>query len=328
MTYLADQKTLYLLNPKMEIWATPTQIRWSVDGGKTEAHPREGVRDLVVHDAVRLDPSLLKWASREDKTIAVVDGRFEYLGWFVGPSRGKGNLRLMQYELCRDASKSLVAAKEIVVEKTSGQMALLREMEAHDGLSAISVIDVNSSESLLGIEGSFASAYFGRWPELLEGTDFAFDGRRRHPAPDPVNCLYDLCSSLLANEVYTFCCVVGLDPYVGFYHVTTANRPSLVADLMEPWRAPIVDKFILRALRRKEFSPDDFEMRDGACRLRGGNWGKAMAKWNDWYLKTERGRNFYRTLNFRDLVEARVREFVRRCMGDEAATAPDEPGPV
>jgi CRISPR-associated protein Cas1 len=324
MTYLADLKTLYLLNPEMEVWATGTQVRWRRPDGKTEAHPREGVRDLVVHCDAVIKSSLWKFSRDNGCPIALVDGRFGILGRFTPPPEGKGGLRSAQYELCRDTNRALTTAKAAIAAKCRGQRDLLVEYGSRV-FATPDFVKVDDAEVLLGVEGAVARAYFDAWPALLEGTDFGFSARRRHPAPDPVNALYDTAISLLANDIFTLCVIVGLDPYLGFYHKIATGRPSLVADLIEEWRAPVVDKFVLRCLRRSEFNSQDFAMKDGACRLAGGAWGKMLNKWTDWHLKTVRTENTYRPLSYRDLIELQVRHFARVCLGDDPSYEAHEP---
>ena len=38
----------------------------------------------------------------------------------------------------------------------------------------------------------------------------------------------------------------GLDPALGFFHEPRPGRPSLALDLLEEFRHPVVDRFVLR----------------------------------------------------------------------------------
>lgn len=321
MSYISEQKTLYLLDKRLVIRATPTQIRWNTgEGSESAAHPIEGVRDIVVHCDARIDGSVFKKMSEEHITILLVDGRFNVVASVMPPLDGRGQIRHRQYEVLRDTEKRLVIARSIVAAKMENQSMLLEEYG--EELAVPEVLASALDESLLGIEGSFARSYFARWPALLKETQFTFEGRRKHPAPDAVNALYDFSISLLSNDILAFCHVTGLDPYLGAYHVPMNYRPSLVADLVEEWRGPIIDKFVLRSLRRNEFSFDDFIEKNGGCYVGAGAWGKCIGKWQKWYAREVRSGNTYRDLTFRNLVENQVRAFVRYCNGDEPEYRP------
>ena len=61
---------------------------------------------------------------------------------------------------------------------------------------------------------------------------------------------------------------VGLDPYVGFMHTDRPGRRSLALDLVEEFRAPLCDRFVITMINKRIISPSDFEKReDGAVLL-------------------------------------------------------------
>src|ERR1700677_2888321 len=113
-----------------------------------------------------------------------------------------------------------------------------------------------SLEELLGFEGNAARLYFGEFAGMIkvgedgegEAPTFDFAGRNRRPPRDPVNALLSLGYSVLAKDLTVACYAVGFDPYVGFYHQPRFGRPALALDLMEPFRALIVDSAVLTAV--------------------------------------------------------------------------------
>jgi CRISPR-associated protein Cas1 len=51
---------------------------------------------------------------------------------------------------------------------------------------------------------------------------------------------------------------MGFDPYLGFYHRVAYGRPSLALDLLEEFRAPLVDRFAAKLLNLGVLSEEDF----------------------------------------------------------------------
>ncbi len=47
---------------------------------------------------------------------------------------------------------------------------------------------------------------------------------------------------------------VGLDPYIGFLHTDRPGRRSLALDLVEEFRAPLCDRFVLTLINRRNDS--------------------------------------------------------------------------
>jgi CRISPR-associated protein Cas1 len=125
-----------------------------------------------------------------------------------------------------------------------------------------------SLEQLLGVEGNGSSDYFRVFNELIKADlGFSFDGRNRRPPRDPVNALLSFAYALLSKDMISTISLVGLDPYVGFYHQAKYGRPSLALDLMEEFRPIVADSVVLTFLNNEMVRPGDFETREGGVFL-------------------------------------------------------------
>ena len=51
---------------------------------------------------------------------------------------------------------------------------------------------------------------------------------------------------------------VGLDPYVGVFHTERPGRCALALDLLEEFRAPFVDRFVLTLINKRLISEKGF----------------------------------------------------------------------
>ena len=126
-------------------------------------------------------------------------------------------------------------------------------------------------DQLRGFEGAGAKTYFGAVGELL-GEAWRFRARKRQPPPDPVNALLSYGYTLLFYNVYALLRARGLNPHVGFLHSLRSGHPALVSDLMEEFRAIIVDTVVLTLILNNRIQPEDFIHADDAahpCLLSG-----------------------------------------------------------
>jgi CRISPR-associated protein Cas1 len=64
--------------------------------------------------------------------------------------------------------------------------------------------------------------------------------------------------SLLYANALSLARVVGLHPYAGFLHELKDGHAGLASDLIEEFRAPVVDRAVLAMARNRQVNPADF----------------------------------------------------------------------
>jgi CRISPR-associated protein Cas1 len=177
-----------------------------------------------------------------------------------------------QRQQCRlyDSPFALALAKEIVTSKIHNQSVMLYRAageELREQVSpfrrAMKLMEEQASRcedisSLRGCEGQAARSYFQALPLCLP-PEFAFHGRSRRPPRDPFNSLISLGYSIIFNEIWSLLESKGLNPYFGFFHRDDEKHPTLVSDMMEEWRAVIVDALAIAMIRKHEAHLYDFE---------------------------------------------------------------------
>ena len=115
---------------------------------------------------------------------------------------------------------------------------------------------------LMGLEGEGASAYFGALRSLLPSWA-GFDGRNRRPPRDPFNACLSYGYAVLEGAILTGIGAAGLEPFAGFLHADRSGKPSLVLDLIEEFRQPVVDRVALRLFRRRQLQESHFDKQPG-----------------------------------------------------------------
>lgn len=118
------------------------------------------------------------------------------------------------------------------------------ELEGLDGDSAEAI-----RGNLLSIEGRAAEKY---WSAVRLAVNVPEDwaGRRGRGATDPVNAALNYGYGILYAQVERAVLLAGLDPYAGFIHADRPGKPSLVLDMVEEFRAPVVDRAIFAMINR------------------------------------------------------------------------------
>ncbi|MCG2724903.1 MAG: CRISPR-associated endonuclease Cas1 [Elusimicrobia bacterium] len=164
--------------------------------------------------------------------------------------------------------KGVVFAKQIVAGKINNQANLLKYMVknikdkktelfrnvyetvesiCHTRDSALNISGKNVSEcrsSLMGLEGSAAKKYWSTFGQLL-GPEINFTAREnKGSASNVVNALLNYGYGMLYSIVWGAVVNAGLEPFAGFLHTDLSGKPSMVLDLVEEFRAPIIDRTV------------------------------------------------------------------------------------
>ncbi len=103
--------------------------------------------------------------------------------------------------------------------------------------------------SLLGLEGRAAQKYWRGIKQAVQvGPDWP--GRKGRGAKDPVNSALNYGYGILYGQIERAIVLAGLDPYAGFIHADRPGKPSLVLDLIEEFRQPVVDRTVFAMLNK------------------------------------------------------------------------------
>ncbi|PSB22934.1 CRISPR-associated endonuclease Cas1 [filamentous cyanobacterium CCP1] len=192
----------------------------------------------------------------------------------------RGYRQLVRYQQQLVAAERLIVARQLVQAKLKNSRVLLlrqrrrnaselvdRAIESLDYL-AQEVVRAESIARLMGLEGAGAATYFAAFGECITGSEFVFMARSRRPPGNPVNAMLSFGYQVLWNHLLSLIELQGLDPYYACLHQESERHAALASDLIEEFRAPIVDSLVLYLINRGMVSAEqDFEFRDGGCYL-------------------------------------------------------------
>jgi CRISPR-associated protein Cas1 len=117
-----------------------------------------------------------------------------------------------------------------------------------DKLAEAACVDACRAE-VLGLEGRAAQKYWRGVKQVVQvGPDWP--GRKGRGAKDPVNSALNYGYGLLYGQIERAIVLAGLDPYAGFIHADRPGKPSLVLDLIEAFRQPVVDRTVFAMLNK------------------------------------------------------------------------------
>ena len=227
-------------------------------------------------------------------------------GKFLAACNGftPGNILLRREQYRRadhEPAAFAIAANMIAAKLANSRHVLMRAARDHGDKSAERAFALNQTadflavrinlvsrattlESLRGIEGDSAAAYFAAFPHLLTNHDpeIRMSGRSRRPPLDPVNALLSFLYALLMHDCRSALESCGLDSQCGFLHRDRPGRPSLALDLMEEFRAYLADRTALSLINRQQVTLSDFDIKEnGAVLLKENSRKTVLTAWQE-----------------------------------------------
>lgn len=224
------------------------------------------ISSVQLNGSIQISSQALKALSDRGIPVLMCSQSGYLIAHVLKSSSRDGKARVSQIVAATHPELSLLFARSFVRGKIHNQFILLRRRSGKNGTSVErlwhcleKIKKVKSKDELRGIEGEAAKYYFeGLANQLGKNSGFSFPNRSRRPPLDPVNALLSYGYAVLHTEVLKAVLAAGLDPSVGFLHELHSGRDSLVCDLVEEFRAPVVDATVLAIINRRQINTSEF----------------------------------------------------------------------
>ena len=222
-----------------------------------------------------LSSNLIRLCAQRKVPIEFLDFSGRPQARLDAPHWSRWDLSLSQMEAARNG-RGAELAKAFVRAKMANQRNLLKYLDKyrkrtdpdfHRALeeelprmegcirSLEELEDISDMEELrrrlLALEAKAASSYWKVVRHIVP-PEFEFPGRKRKGASDPVNQMLNYGYGILYGRVYGAVTLAGLNPNISFLHVPRSDKPTLVYDLVEEFRAQAVDRVVFGMLGRGE----------------------------------------------------------------------------
>lgn len=341
--YLTEQYSTLRLDDEVLVLKIPA----NETGRKAEKKrvPLGKISQVVVYGNITLTTPAIQALLQRKCTISFLTSYGTHIGNVFGTEHKHGNLRVLQNRAHDDPTARLHIAKICVRAKLHNQRTLLlRANRSRDNRfiaeradlikNCIDQIDNLPDEDchppdpsrpqantvsgkLMGLEGAGASAYFPAYGALFKGEwDNLFTGRHKRPPTDPINALLSYGYVLLNSQAMSAAHLVGFDPYIGFLHSTDYGKPALSLDIIEMFRAPVVDSVVLSLLNNRMLQADDFEETLGSWRLSDDARKLFLQKFEERLNETIKHPIFKTKVTYQRCLELQFRLLSRWLLGE------------
>lgn len=240
--------------------------------------PLERIEDVTLIDSVQISSELISEFLQRGIPLSWISGRGRFFGSLLSNSSVDILKHEQQFALLKHEKFYFSLAQKVVFAKVHNQLTILRRYNRNLGLDSVetairnilavrkNIFFTQDTRTLMGYEGIISRTYFSALGEIVP-EEFKFEKRSKMPPRDPFNSMLSLGYSMLFNEILSDLIAVGLHPYVGFMHKIAKGHPALASDLIEEWRAPLIDAMVLAMVKRNMITADMFDVTDEGCFL-------------------------------------------------------------
>ena len=259
--------------------------------------PFTNIEDIYCFSFSGCSPALMGKCTENGIALHFFSPNGKFLASVQGKTRGNILLRKAQFE--QFAVPPPLLMQNTVAAKLSNTRFLLRrsmrdnpQLDEDGELSSCiqyleqgidNAYEITDTETLMGLEGSCAKAYFRIFDRLIlqQKEDFRMNARTKRPPLDRVNAALSFLYTIYTSQYASALEGVGLDSSYGFYHALRPGRSSLACDLVEESRC-IAERLVLTLINLRKLQADDFETQESrAVYLTKEGRKKVLTAWQE-----------------------------------------------
>lgn len=291
-------ETMYILTPESYLYHRNDNICVSIGGTEKASIPAKDVDSIVFFDKNTVSTSLIRFCGQRSISLTFLDRNGRFYGQANGAVTGNVLLRKRQYDSLSNELFQTQVVRDILYGKLYNSKNMLmryartskepqKQERLYQGAGQLAdfarkLEQCQTIDSMRGIEGSAATAYFACFDDMLsDSCEVRFRVRSRRPPRNEVNAVLSFLYTQLTHDMRSGIEGTGMDPSVGYLHTLRPGRPSLALDLMEEVRAPLCDRLTLTLFNRGQLTAKEFQTEGEAVSLNEKGRRKVLSAWRN-----------------------------------------------
>ena len=216
---------------------------------------------IIAGKAISFSSNMVYLCAKESIAIDFVDGHDKPFASLLSAKNAYPKMALMQLELIQN-NKGLFLAKKFIMGKAKNQLNYLKYLDRYHNDTEeniklmeqkikINIKKAKSTSQLMGYEGEISTLYWQSLVVIVQEKS-NFKGRDTRGAKDLVNASLNYGYAILYARIQNALLKAGLALHISFLHALEEGRPSLVYDLIEEFRAFVVDRAVFSMINKNE----------------------------------------------------------------------------
>lgn len=270
----ATSSVLHIAEPGIYIGMSKNTISLKRKGRVVHQMPKtQCERIIIAAKGISLSSNVVELCSSLGIAIDFIGSSYKietpYASLFSS-NHSYAKMTLLQLKLI-DTSKQMLFARAFIKGKSKNQLNYLKNLDRHHQLFTKEIEEMEyrikttikrakTANELMGYEGQIAHLYWQALVKLLDAK-VDFEGRVTKGAKDLVNASLNYGYAILYGRVHHHAVKAGLSINISFLHAIDGNKPTLIFDLIEEFRAFVVDRTIVSMINNNEHLKLDKENR-------------------------------------------------------------------
>ncbi|MBA1419719.1 MAG: CRISPR-associated endonuclease Cas1 [Epsilonproteobacteria bacterium] len=270
----ATSSVLHISEPGLYIGMSKNTITLKKKGKVVHQMPKtQCERIIIASKGISLSSNVVELCASLGIGIDFINSSYKietpYASLF-GAKHSYAKMTLLQLKVL-DTPEQMKFARAFIKGKSKNQLNYLKNLDRHHKILdkeidqmeyriKTTIKSANTPNALMGYEGQIASIYWQALVKLLE-SKVDFEGRVTKGADDVVNASLNYGYAILYGRVHHHAVRAGLSLNVSFLHALDQSKPTLVYDLIEEFRAFVVDRTIVSMVNNNEHLKLDKENR-------------------------------------------------------------------
>ena len=287
-------------------------------GGEKRLLPVNKIEDIYAYGKVTLTSQVISYFAQ--KGIAV--HFFNKYGFYEASlyPREKyvsGTVLVKQVAHYLDKEKRLHLAKKFVYGSSGNIVRNLKRWKCESGdieewMNRI--WEQSSIPKVMEVEGKIRELYYRKIDELVP-EEFRIVRRERQPPSNKMNSLISFGNSLVYSTVLSAIYNTQLNPTISYLHEPLERRFSLSLDIAEIFKPIIVDRLIMKLVRKNMLSNSDFRKDLNYVLLSEKGRRKFLQEYDNKLKSTIMHRGLKKKVSFKQLIRIECYKLIKHMLG-------------
>lgn len=238
--------------------------------------PIEQTDMIICFSEITLNKRVLSLLNQYEISILFYNFYGNYIGRYAPKEYKDGKVLVNQVHAYEDSAARLYIACTILAGSIKNMLSLIKyynkkgknlELIIKDlDICLVDIKKANTIEELLLIEAKSKQIYYLLFDIVLENEEFSFEKRTKNPPKNEVNAMLSYGYAILYGIILAILDRSSLYPQISFIHSLSKNCDSLQFDLADIFKPILVDRLVLRLIRKKQIKKSFFKTKeDGLC---------------------------------------------------------------